>query len=257
MIKFYRKIRQKLLSEGKTGSYLKYAIGEIILVVIGILIALQINTWNENNNTNQRQRTYLTLIKNEMENNLHSLREERQTLASVILNQRILLTLMQNKFAWDTLSENQLSEILVNSISNDIAVNYENGVLTELITSGNLKDIKNDSIRSLLSSWESKIYKIREKENSLSTYWDKSNDFFELNGSFRTLFDHTTYSDYVELERLPDIESNKNVLKSTTFENILLIKLASSMHLEKGVYPKYEAELLNLIDLINQELDTD
>ena len=48
MIKFFRKIRQNLLSEGKTGKYFKYAIGEIVLVVIGILIALQINNWNEN-----------------------------------------------------------------------------------------------------------------------------------------------------------------------------------------------------------------
>jgi len=48
MIKFFRKIRQNLLSEGKTGKYLKYAIGEIVLVVIGILIALQINNWNNN-----------------------------------------------------------------------------------------------------------------------------------------------------------------------------------------------------------------
>jgi hypothetical protein len=47
MIKFFRKIRQNLLMENKTGKYLKYAIGEIVLVVIGILIALQINNWNE------------------------------------------------------------------------------------------------------------------------------------------------------------------------------------------------------------------
>jgi len=50
MIKFFRNIRQNLLNEGKTSKYLKYAIGEIILVVIGILIALQINNWN-----NERQ----------------------------------------------------------------------------------------------------------------------------------------------------------------------------------------------------------
>ena len=47
MIKFFRNIRQNLLMENKTGKYLKYAIGEIILVVIGILIALSINNWNE------------------------------------------------------------------------------------------------------------------------------------------------------------------------------------------------------------------
>ncbi|TPV32803.1 hypothetical protein FJ651_10835 [Paucihalobacter ruber] len=47
MIKFFRNIRQNLLNKGKTSKYFKYAIGEIVLVVIGILIALQINTWNE------------------------------------------------------------------------------------------------------------------------------------------------------------------------------------------------------------------
>ena len=48
MIKFFRKIRQQLIQQNKMGKYFKYAIGEIILVVIGILIALQINNWNEN-----------------------------------------------------------------------------------------------------------------------------------------------------------------------------------------------------------------
>ena len=47
MIKFFRNIRQNLIMENKTSKYIKYAIGEIVLVVIGILIALQINTWNE------------------------------------------------------------------------------------------------------------------------------------------------------------------------------------------------------------------
>jgi hypothetical protein len=47
MIKFFRKIRQRLLTENKFSKYLIYAIGEIILVVIGILIALSINNWND------------------------------------------------------------------------------------------------------------------------------------------------------------------------------------------------------------------
>ena len=48
MIKFFRKIRYDLMEINKTGKYVKYAIGEIVLVVIGILIAVNINNWNEN-----------------------------------------------------------------------------------------------------------------------------------------------------------------------------------------------------------------
>ena len=58
MIKFFRSLRQKLLSDGKTGDYLKYAFGEIILVVIGILIALQINNWNENRKSKVQARIW-------------------------------------------------------------------------------------------------------------------------------------------------------------------------------------------------------
>ncbi|WP_139316562.1 DUF6090 family protein [Algoriphagus marinus] len=65
MIKFFRIIRQRLLSEAKTsksssqtGRYFKYAIGEIVLVVIGILIALSINNWNENRKTEEKRKIY-------------------------------------------------------------------------------------------------------------------------------------------------------------------------------------------------------
>jgi len=47
MIKLFRKIRCNLMNENKTGKYLKYAIGEIVLVIVGILIALSINNRNE------------------------------------------------------------------------------------------------------------------------------------------------------------------------------------------------------------------
>jgi len=59
MIKFFRKIRQNLLIENKTGKYFKYVIGEIILVVIGILIALQINNWNENRKHKNKKHKYI------------------------------------------------------------------------------------------------------------------------------------------------------------------------------------------------------
>ena len=62
MIKLFRKIRQNLVSEGKTGKYFKYAIGEIILVVIGILIAVQINNSSQQNTNRKQVETILRSI---------------------------------------------------------------------------------------------------------------------------------------------------------------------------------------------------
>jgi hypothetical protein len=59
MLTFFRHIRRSLLGEGATSKYLLYAIGEITLVVIGILIALQINNWNENQRTEEQVQLYL------------------------------------------------------------------------------------------------------------------------------------------------------------------------------------------------------
>ena len=63
MLKLFRKIRQELLEKGKVQQYLLYAIGEIFLVVIGILIALQINNWNENRKLKQEEVQMLSEIK--------------------------------------------------------------------------------------------------------------------------------------------------------------------------------------------------
>lgn len=82
MIKFFRKIRQSLLSEGKTGRYLKYAFGEIILVVIGILIALQINNWNERNKNISQAEKHLETVKLNLQDDIlqaKSLLSETQT----------------------------------------------------------------------------------------------------------------------------------------------------------------------------------
>ena len=59
MINFFRKIRKKLADDNKPLKYMRYAIGEIVLVVIGILIALSINNWNEVRINNQKEIEYI------------------------------------------------------------------------------------------------------------------------------------------------------------------------------------------------------
>jgi len=72
MIKFFRRIRQKLLRENQFSKYLLYAIGEILLVVIGILIALQINNWNEKIKTQENVQAQLTNLIGAIEGDVKS-----------------------------------------------------------------------------------------------------------------------------------------------------------------------------------------
>ena len=72
MIKFFRNTRKTLLNKGKTTKYLKYAIGEIVLVVIGILIALSINNWNEERKQRQKEIVNLTAINDDLKNDLNT-----------------------------------------------------------------------------------------------------------------------------------------------------------------------------------------
>ncbi len=71
MVKIFRNIRQKLAAENKVSAYLRYAIGEILLVVIGILIALQINNWNEHRKENAKIKTYLKSMLVDLNNDIN------------------------------------------------------------------------------------------------------------------------------------------------------------------------------------------
>src|SRR5210317_1047306 len=70
MIKFFRKIRYNLMSKNKTGKYFKYAIGEIILVMVGILLALQVNNWNENRKENLVYQKFLVKLKSNLKDDI-------------------------------------------------------------------------------------------------------------------------------------------------------------------------------------------
>jgi hypothetical protein len=91
MIKFFRHIRKQLLSENKTGKYFKYAIGEIVLVVIGILIALQINNWNEYNKQRRSEKIILEEIRDNLkfdlidfESNIANLKNKSNSCKSIL-----------------------------------------------------------------------------------------------------------------------------------------------------------------------------
>ncbi len=70
MINFFRKTRKKMADDNRPIKYMRYAIGEIVLVVVGILIALQLNTWKENKIEQRKESIYLNNIKRDLQNQL-------------------------------------------------------------------------------------------------------------------------------------------------------------------------------------------
>ncbi len=113
MIKFFRKIRQNLIMENKISKYFKYAIGEIVLVVIGILIALQINNWNEN----RKSRTTETYVLNEILSNLN----EDAAILNDIINQRYItkasVANMLGYLQKENISKDSLEKDMVNFLT--------------------------------------------------------------------------------------------------------------------------------------------
>lgn len=75
MAKFFRRIRENLLFRGRSAKYLKYAFGEIVLVVIGILIALQVNNWNEQKKADKKRQTIYAMINSDLEGDIAAVNE--------------------------------------------------------------------------------------------------------------------------------------------------------------------------------------
>jgi hypothetical protein len=91
MIKFFRRIRKKLLDEGNLKRYLIYAIGEILLVVIGILIALQINNWNEDRKSRDQEVQYLErLVTDLTADDMYLAERVKNAEEEVLINKRFI-----------------------------------------------------------------------------------------------------------------------------------------------------------------------
>ncbi|MDF0705773.1 DUF6090 family protein [Flagellimonas okinawensis] len=113
MIKFFRKIRQRLFMENRFTKYLLYALGEIILVVIGILIALQINNWNEHRKELQKELVIAKELYNELQQNLIVTTKHQQNIEKI--NQEVLFLLNISNDSLKSLTNKELNEHIFKS----------------------------------------------------------------------------------------------------------------------------------------------
>jgi hypothetical protein len=217
MIKFFRNIRQKLLIEGKTGNYLKYAIGEIVLVVIGILIALQVNNWNEQIKHLNQENVYLTKLKEDVQMMKENLDEQLKLMPIQILEAQKALYYVQNcnEFSegYEALQETLLTH------GNMATFFIREGTYVEMLSNGAFSRIENDSLKTMLSNLYTRLH--------------ESNDYVSY---FRTELSRasTVIWEHMEQEFKPNIELDiasqdqivvkynySKICKSGSFKNAL------------------------------------
>lgn len=175
MIKFFRRIRQNLVMKNKTSKpalpaarYLMYAVGEITLVVIGILIALQINNWKELQEQKQLQTVYLNRLVNDLD---HDLANIEFVLATINENQAVISDFI------NALNTNQDKDQTIKSM---IAYFEKGWIISEFVPSiitytdlsqtGNMKVIENTELANAIISYYGYITQV-ENSNNVNKNW--------------------------------------------------------------------------------------
>jgi len=213
MIKFFRKIRQNLLSEGKTGKYFKYAIGEIILVMIGILLALQVNNWNQQRITAEKEQLLLKSLREEfIENksqleNVVSWHEKALASTQYVISQFPIDPKMINL---DTLDER------MKFWYRRYTFNPSQGVIRSLVNTSSFELITDTELRALLVSWEDVLTDYQEDEEMASKIL--------MEQHVPEIFSHSS-----RRLGLTDKRVNTDFLASYQFENIFIHR---EMHLK-------------------------
>jgi hypothetical protein len=210
MIKLFRKIRQRLLTENKFNKYLLYAFGEIVLVVIGILIALQINDWSEHRKLLRTNGALMERMVDELQINLYRLHylDTAYTAGGVQLGYNPMLMRIDTALSFinDELSEEQLVWLLETPYLYDASLyNLSSSVYKELLSSGRFYSLGSDSLSTAIQLYYQLIdreekYAVQWHEKAESAWEDCKYGFLDLKSDYlfkgeSVLIDHSWYGD--------------------------------------------------------------
>ncbi len=215
MIKLFRNIRQNLLMENKTSKYLKYAVGEIVLVMIGILLALQVNSWNQTRLEAIEEKTLLKNLHYEFLANKIELEKSTVIYKSAIKSNRILMDLIGSDP--EELQKHNLDSLFYEALPSTVLLFSDNSIKA-IIQSGRLNIIKNQGIIQLMYQWEALAILLKERETTLQAWLN--------NQMLPYISDYVTFKQIDSYGKLPwtgksKLKSNYPALfQQLKFENI-------------------------------------
>jgi hypothetical protein len=225
MIKFFRKIRQNLLSAGKTGKYFLYAIGEIILVVIGILIALSINNWNESKKESKIRNNYYEQILQDLKKDTSYINGEIAFLNSNIsLYTNYVTNLNTKESIGDVI--NEFTKLKLNW--QFTYLNFNTNTIESLISTGDIKLMPDDIRNRLLDLRNIQSTLIETTSGNNAVYLNSSRKALGLGAINYILEFHPNLTD--RLNRAEDKISIINLLnESFQLKNFTEQELSKSL----------------------------
>ena len=161
MIKFFRKIRYDLMEKNKTGKYFKYAIGEIILVMVGILLALQVSNWNKNRQDRVSEQKLLNSIHKDFLENKKQFdvtKSIHQTHFSSLERILSLLPIDGNKVSADSI-------LYYENLIKSNTFNASSSTVESIVNSNSIELIENDTLKEYLISWKNVLADYKEEED--------------------------------------------------------------------------------------------
>lgn len=148
MFKFLRGIRQRLVFENKSQKYLRYAMGEIVLVVIGILIALQINVWNELQNQSKKETRLLEKLESEISQDFKRLQASHKAYEKYEANAKKGLDLF---YKAKTIKD--IDSVYSLTYTSWIDLNINHNTYNEMVNTGSLYSLENDKLQKAIISY--------------------------------------------------------------------------------------------------------
>ena len=251
MLGFLRRLRRSLIEEGHLKKYAVYAIGEILLVMIGILLALQINNWNESRKTRATEQIYLIALKGEFEENLSEF-DRALTENNTKIEAGLQLEKFTGSIARDT-SESVLAQFFTATFGIRVDFNPSMSVLEDLVNSGKLGIISSDELRQRLSGWNASVQRIHTQEGRTLVYADKVTGFIGERGDFRRILSVDVIPQLARESKASD-PANQEMVKEQSLSNYIMFFIATSRALSERFLEPTKLELLEIISLIEDEI---
>ncbi|MBO3116102.1 hypothetical protein J4050_05050 [Winogradskyella sp. DF17] len=222
--------------KNKTSKYFKYAIGEILLVVVGILIALQINNWNLENQNNKQEKEILNLLLSEYENNLNQINQKIDIRNDVLKSCYILLKYRKEPESFaivDSLDRHLIRITLRPTFDPELSVT------NELINTGKLYLLHNKELRNNVSSFSSSLSELQEEEVIIVDFTENQvmpflRENYQIGRMHMEIFDDKKMREKITMGSMANYDTLKSLFEKSDFKPLL-------------VHPDFEDYLAQLI----------